>query len=75
MGLRHFERVYEELWVTEAKNKDAGKELLQIIITDDKQELAWSYSQDQKYWVGFKGWGYVYHSGKRRGIYKYMYES
>ena len=36
---RHLERAYGERWVTEANNKDAGKEMLKFTITEDKQGL------------------------------------
>ena len=36
-----------EGWVTQAKNKDAGKELLRLLITKDKQGL-FIVSQDRK---------------------------
>ena len=41
-----------EDWVTEAKNKDTGKELLRLIITKDKQ--GW-FVTEKKNWIGLRG--------------------
>ena len=65
---------YGEVWVTEAKNKDTGKEMLKLItcITEDKQGLLWGKSRPKKKKTGrcLRGFGlqlYVYRSLKRRG--------
>ena len=55
--------------VNEVKNKDTGKEMLILIITEDKQRLLW-VSKDQHYWVRCKKEDCVYLSGKRIGIYE-----
>ena len=57
-----------EGWVTEAKYKDTGKELLRLIITKDK--YGWfGVSQVRKNWIGFKGGGGGYVSHSRKGGY------
>ena len=53
------------MWVAEAKNKDTEK-MLKLIITKYKKGLV-LVSQDQKYWVGFKGVGLRISLQKREG--------
>ena len=49
------------------KNKDAGIEMLKLIITEEKQRLVWSYKVNtDNAGCGLKG-DYVNHSRKKEG--------
>ena len=49
------EYVFGDVWVTEAKNKDTGREMLKLIITEYEQVLLWGKSVQKKYQVRLKG--------------------